>query len=121
VTLPPALQTGIDELVAVVDKKRLERAARRLSDAYRAGGPGATRATTSAEEVAAYLATRAPATYAAVAEVFRQIRLVRPDWAPTSVLDLGAGPAVASWAAVETWPGGSAGARQEAEPGIVGR
>jgi ribosomal protein RSM22 (predicted rRNA methylase) len=66
-------------------------------------------------EVAAYLATRAPATYAAASEVFRQIGIARPDWTPASVLDLGAGPGIASWSAVEAWPTISAVTLVEAE------
>src|SRR6478672_3282384 len=74
VTIPQALQAGIDEIVAAGDRRDIERAARTKSD------------------VVAYLATRAPATYAAAAAVLGQIQLVRPEWAPASILDLGAGP-----------------------------
>ena len=103
-TLPPALQNGIDELTLGIGPQQLELSARALSDAYRAGGSPASRAASTAGEVAAYLATRAPATYAAAAEVFDQIRALRPDWAPSSLLDLGAGPGIATWAALEAWP-----------------
>ncbi len=102
-TLPPTLQTGIDELVRGIGPQKLERSARALSDAYRAGGSPASRAASTTGGVAAYLATRAPATYAAAAEVFGQIRVLRPDWEPASVLDLGAGPGIATWAALEAW------------------
>ena len=54
--------------------------------------------------MAAYLAYRAPATFAAAAAVFRQVVVQRPDWRPRSLLDLGAGPGVATWAALERWP-----------------
>jgi ribosomal protein RSM22 (predicted rRNA methylase) len=74
----------------------------RLSAAYRGEAPA--RAARSRAEVAAYLAYRAPATYAAAASVFRQVSHQRPDWAPRSLLDVGAGPGVASWAALEAWP-----------------
>ena len=104
-TLPDALQAGIDEVVGAGDRRELERAARALSDAYRAGGSPAARAARTKGDVAAYLATRAPATFAAAAEVFRQIGLARPGWAPASILDLGAGPGIAAWAAVQAWPG----------------
>ena len=117
--LPPALQNGIDDLVRGIEPPALERAARALSDAYRAGGDPASRAARSAIDVAAYLSTRAPATYAAVAEVGRQIGLARPGWQPVSVSDLGAGPGIASWAAVETWPGITAVACVEAEHEMI--
>ncbi len=104
--LPQPLQHGIDDLVrGSTDAPTLERTARALSDSYRAGGPAAARAARTPGDVVAYLATRAPATFAAVAAVLEQVRAARPEWAPTSVLDLGAGPGIASWAALETWPG----------------
>ena len=102
-TFPPALQTGIDEIIGGVSPPELERSSRALSAAYRAGGPSAARAARTPGDVAAYLTTRAPATYAAAAEVFAQIGALRPGWAPASVLDLGAGTGVATWAAIETW------------------
>lgn len=102
-TLPPALQTGLEHLIRGFDSKELERSASALSDAYRTGGPSASRAARTACDVAAYLATRAPATFAAAADVFERIRELRPDWSPASVLDLGAGPGIASWAAIEAW------------------
>ncbi len=74
----------------------------RLSAAYREHSR--PRAASSRAAVAAYLAYRAPATYAAAEEVFRQVASLRPDWAPRSLLDVGAGPGVAAWAAVEAWP-----------------
>jgi len=116
VTLPPALQTGIDELTRRVTAQELGRSSRALSDAYRAGGSTASRAARTAGEVSAYLATRAPATYAAAEEVFGQIRVLRPDWAPASALDLGAGPGIATWAALEAWREIAAVTLVEAEP-----
>ena len=118
-TLPPALQTGIDELVRGIGPRELERSSQALSDAYRAGGSPASRAARTSGDVAAYLASRAPATYAAAAEVFGQISLIRPDWAPTSILDLGAGPGIATWAAIEAWPEIAAVTLVEAEPEMV--
>ena len=118
-TLPHSLQTAVDELTGRIGSRELERSARSLSDAYRAGGSPAMRAARTEVEVAAYLATRAPATYAAAAEVFHQIRAARRDWAPTSVLDLGSGPGIASWAALETWPGIGTVTLVEVEPEMV--
>jgi ribosomal protein RSM22 (predicted rRNA methylase) len=106
-------------VIGAGDRRELERAARDLSDAYRAGGAPAARAARTKADVAAYLATRAPATFAAAAEVFRQIALGRPGWSPSSVLDLGAGPGIAAWAAVQAWPGLSAVTLVEAEPEMV--
>jgi ribosomal protein RSM22 (predicted rRNA methylase) len=117
--LPTALQDGIDELVRDVDGRELERAARSLSEGYRAGGAAASRAAGTGAEVAAYLATRAPATYAAADDVCRRVAAARPEWQPRSLLDLGAGPGIAAWAAVDTWPGLEELTLVEAEPGMA--
>ena len=69
--------------------------------------------------MAAYLAYRAPATFAAAAAVFRQIALQRPEWRPVSLLDVGAGPGVAAWAAAEIWPSLTALTLIEAEPEML--
>ena len=62
------------------------------------------RAARTQEAVVAYLAYRAPATYAAALDVLLRIRELRPGFRPRSVLDVGAGPGVATWAAVAVWP-----------------
>ena len=62
-----------------------------LCAAYRGEQP--SRAAKTPAEVAAYLAYRAPATFAAAAAVFRQVALQRPAWRPRSLLDAGAGRA----------------------------
>nr|AYC79444.1 hypothetical protein [uncultured bacterium] len=36
--------------------------------------------------------------------MFGQVVLQRPAWRPRSVLDVGAGPGVSAWAALELWP-----------------
>jgi len=55
-------------------------------------------------DVAAYLATRLPATYAAVMAALDAIADRAPNFAPQSLLDFGAGPGTASWAAAQIWP-----------------
>jgi ribosomal protein RSM22 (predicted rRNA methylase) len=100
--LPPPLQARIDELVRGADRGRLEAAAARLTALYREGG--ASRPARSAEDVLAYAAQRAPATYAATAAVLGRLREQRPQWRPRSLLDVGAGPGVAAWAATTVWP-----------------
>ena len=114
-----ALQAGIDELVERVDRRTLERTAAALSERYRAGGTSASRIARSPTEVAAYLAARAPATYAAVEDVCKRIRLARPEWRPRSLLDLGSGPGVAAWAAAGAWPSLEEITLVEAEPAMV--
>ena len=115
--LPPALAAGIDQLVQRSNRARLEATARRLSDAYRAEGAG--RVARTAEDAAAYAAYRAPATYAAVAAVLSQLRIQRPEWRPRSLLDVGAGPGVASWAALDAWPSLEQATLVEVEPELA--
>jgi ribosomal protein RSM22 (predicted rRNA methylase) len=44
-----------------------------------------------------------PATYAAVSASLNALREIRPDFAPASLLDVGAGPGTATWAAMEAF------------------
>jgi ribosomal protein RSM22 (predicted rRNA methylase) len=88
-----------------------------LSAAYR--GEQRSRAARTPAQVAAYLAYRAPATFAAAASVFRQVARQRPEWRPQSLLDVGAGPGVAVWAAVEQWPSLTELALVEIEPAMI--
>jgi ribosomal protein RSM22 (predicted rRNA methylase) len=53
---------------------------------------------------AAYLAVRLPATYAVLRRVFAEINLRAPQVEITSMLDLGAGPGTALFAATEEFP-----------------
>ncbi len=117
--LPPSLAAGLDALLDVYDRRRLEAAATRLSETYRGREEGASRAARTAEDVAAYAAYRAPATFAAVEDVLRRIATQRPDWRPGSVLDVGAGPGIASWAAAAVWPEIERFTLVEAEPEMI--
>jgi ribosomal protein RSM22 (predicted rRNA methylase) len=69
-----------------------------LTETYRRG------ATSSAVDIASYLTTRAPATFAAISEALRHVSAALPGFAPTSCLDIGCGPGTASWAALHYWP-----------------
>lgn len=100
VALPEALQAALQREVAAAVTPT---SAAALSARYRdraAIGPRAR----SPEDVAAYAATRLPATYAAVACVLAEVRARSPAFVPRSQLDLGAGLGAALWAAAETWP-----------------
>ncbi|MBG1231870.1 small ribosomal subunit Rsm22 family protein [Aestuariivirga litoralis] len=55
-------------------------------------------------DVAAYLVARMPATYAAISSVFNYVAELMPDYAPRSILDIGAGPGTASLSATRFWP-----------------
>ena len=50
---------------------------------------------------AAYATSRMPACYAVVKRIMEEIAFSQPDWRPRTMLDFGAGPATAAWAAAE--------------------
>jgi ribosomal protein RSM22 (predicted rRNA methylase) len=72
-----------------------------ISKTYRAGG-GST-AIRSEADALAYALARMPATYAAVTASLNALQEIRPDFAPASLLDCGAGPGTATWACAETF------------------
>jgi ribosomal protein RSM22 (predicted rRNA methylase) len=64
-----------------------------LSENYR------RRESSQSADLAAYLVTRAPATFASVSRVLRELALTLPDFKPASLLDVGSGAGSATWAA----------------------
>ncbi|TJX00482.1 MAG: methyltransferase type 11, partial [Mesorhizobium sp.] len=102
--LPIPLRQGVERLLEKVPLPTLKQAAKTLSDRYRAElRDGRLH---MAEEIAvkAYLATRLPATYAAVRASLDAVGEARPDHAPKTLLDVGAGPGTVLWAALDLWP-----------------
>jgi ribosomal protein RSM22 (predicted rRNA methylase) len=77
---------------------------RRLMDAYRSGEVPAVPVLASRRDAAAYAAYRMPPTAAATGAAFGQLRLALPGWAPSAVLDFGAGTGGASWAIADQLP-----------------
>jgi ribosomal protein RSM22 (predicted rRNA methylase) len=75
-----------------------------LSGRYRSGGVTEGPHGLASTQVQAYLAIRASATFAAIRRVLVELGSLRPGWAPKSVLDLGAGPGTATWAAAAVFP-----------------
>jgi ribosomal protein RSM22 (predicted rRNA methylase) len=105
--LPADLQAAIDAETSSISLRDVRAAVADLSDIYRparAGAPPAPIRLTQAQRLA-YLVARMPATYAATRAVFAEIRRRCPALETPSLLDLGAGPGTALWAARETWPG----------------
>lgn len=101
--LPAALRQSAHRLLEGVTRKGLAERAGRISEAYRAGRTSAA-VVREEDDAVAYVLARLPATYAACARAFHEAALIAPDFAPASLLDAGAGPGGASWAAIETWP-----------------
>ena len=86
-----ALQQAIEELLEHFDLQKLKKASAALTARYKEGG-----SLTEEEELLAYLTTRLPATYAVLCRVLSHIP-------KGSLLDLGAGPGTAWWAAQTLW------------------
>lgn len=84
-------------------ERRLARAYQDLSAAYRGGGATPDESRLTRDHVLAYLAARLPATFAAVESVLDSVAQLHSSWAPQSLLDIGAGPGTAAWAA-STFP-----------------
>ncbi len=61
-------------------------------------------AITQITDVAAYLAARLPATYAATSSSINHVLQRFPEFEPVTMLDIGAGPGTASFAAFEQFP-----------------
>jgi ribosomal protein RSM22 (predicted rRNA methylase) len=98
VNLPGNLNVALARFLDETGRGGLSEASAALSQAYKAGN------TSRAVDLAAYVVTRVPATFAANASVMAALAEAWPDFVPLSLLDVGAGPGVASWAAVTQWP-----------------
>jgi ribosomal protein RSM22 (predicted rRNA methylase) len=115
--MTPSLNGAIALLLEGVSRKDLEQRAGRISAAYRDGGTSAGIKTEA--DALAYLVTRCPATYAAIRAAFGRVMEAMPGFSPLSLLDVGAGPGTAAWAARDAWP--SLGAMTLIEPNAIFR
>jgi ribosomal protein RSM22 (predicted rRNA methylase) len=101
--LPEALRAAIQQRLEGRAPAGLAGRAQRLSEGYRAGRTSSVLVREEADALA-YAMTRTPATYAATLRALAEVLALRPDFAPTRLLDAGAGPGGGGWAAVETCP-----------------
>jgi ribosomal protein RSM22 (predicted rRNA methylase) len=100
--LPAELKAALDAKLEGVSRNDAAERAASISKTYRdGGGSGAIR---SEIDALAYALARMPATYAAVIASLNALGEIRPDFAPDSLLDVGAGPGTATWAAAEAFP-----------------
>jgi ribosomal protein RSM22 (predicted rRNA methylase) len=100
--LPAELKAALDGKLRGFSRSDAAGRAASISKTYRdGGGSGAIR---SEADALAYALARMPATYAAVTASLNALVGIRPDLAPTSLLDVGAGPGTATWAAAEAFP-----------------
>jgi ribosomal protein RSM22 (predicted rRNA methylase) len=100
--LPTHLNAALARLTEGVSRTALAARAAAISQAYRDGG-GST-AIKDDLDALAYALTRMPATYATVAACLEALQIARPDFSPRSMIDVGAGPGTATFAAAETFP-----------------
>ncbi len=101
--LPDALAQAIYDQVGTEHLQDLARARQNLTDRYR-GERKKERLMRTHTERLTYLATRMPATYAAVSAAMAALQEACPGLSIETLLDAGAGPATASWAATEAFP-----------------
>jgi ribosomal protein RSM22 (predicted rRNA methylase) len=94
------LRAALDGLATGISRKDLAARAAAQSQNYRAGG--GSQAIRSQGDALAYAFTRLPATYAAAIAVLNALREVC-DLEPQSLLDIGAGPGTAAFAAAEAF------------------
>ncbi|MEZ2332825.1 small ribosomal subunit Rsm22 family protein [Mesorhizobium sp. RCC_202] len=102
--LPAPLRQGVDGLLENVPLPALKQAAKTLSERYRAELRDGRLHMGEDMAVKAYLATRLPATYAAVRASLNALVATRPDFQPKTLLDIGAGPGTMLWATTDAWP-----------------
>jgi ribosomal protein RSM22 (predicted rRNA methylase) len=99
--LPAELKAALDARLQGLSRSDAAGRAALISRTYRDGGGSG--AITSGADALAYALVRMPATYAAVTASLNALCEIRPELAPASLLDVGAGPGTATWAAMEAF------------------
>src|ERR1700722_19667559 len=99
--LPAELKSALDSKLQGFSRNEAAARAASISKTYRDGGGSG--AILSEADALAYALARMPATYAAVTASLNAFREIMPDFAPKSLLDVGAGPGTATWAAAEAF------------------
>jgi ribosomal protein RSM22 (predicted rRNA methylase) len=106
----PGAGDARDAFLAAIEAELGERArpelkepAAALSRRYRSENSSVSGGGFGTGERHAYLATRVPATFATTRRVLAELAGVSPAWPPESLIDLGAGPGTATWAAVDVF------------------
>jgi ribosomal protein RSM22 (predicted rRNA methylase) len=116
--LPAALREAVEAALEGVALGDLQKASDRLTQRYRSETRDGALHLADDFAARAYLAVRMPATYAAIRASFAAAAQLRPDFSPRSVLDIGAGPGTALFAARDCWPGVADAELIEASPAI---
>ena len=114
--LPAELTAALNSRLHGLSRTDAAARADAISKTYRAGGGSV--AIRSEADALAYALARMPATYAAVIASLNALSEVRPDFAPVSLLDCGAGPGTASWAAAQAFDSLNAFTLLDANPAL---
>ena len=99
--LPAELKSALDARLHGLSRSDAAERSAVISKTYRDGGGSG--AIASEADALAYALARMPATYAAVTASLNALAEITPGFAPNSLLDVGAGPGTASWAAAEAF------------------
>ncbi|MEH2479689.1 ribosomal protein RSM22 (predicted rRNA methylase) [Nitrobacteraceae bacterium AZCC 2146] len=99
--LPAELTAALNAKLHGLSRTDAAQRSASISQTYRGGGGSAVIRTEA--DALAYALARMPATYAAVTASLNALQEVRPDFAPATLLDCGAGPGTASWACAEAF------------------
>lgn len=119
--VPEELRIALTDELAAIPQHSLAAATTRLSARYRGDRSTneAGRLARSPVDIAAYAAYRLPATFAAISAALIEVRQRNPDWQPATLLDAGAGPGTALWAAHAIWPTLARATLLERERGMI--
>jgi ribosomal protein RSM22 (predicted rRNA methylase) len=99
--LPAELKAALEAKLQGLSRNDAAERSAAISKTYRDGG-GSGAIKTEADALA-YALARMPATYAAVIASLNALREIAPNFTPKSLLDVGAGPGTATWAAAEAF------------------
>jgi ribosomal protein RSM22 (predicted rRNA methylase) len=115
--LPDRLRDALARLTEGLSRRELADRAKAISETYRGGGT--SKPIADDRDALAYALARMPATYAAVSACLAALREARPDFLPASMIDAGAGPGTAAWAATVAFPSLSDIALLDANPVLM--
>ena len=99
--LPAELKAALETRLQGLSRIDAAGRAALISRTYRDGGGSS--AIASEADALAYALARMPATYAALTASLNALREIAPHFAPNNLLDVGAGPGTATWAAAEAF------------------
>ncbi|OYX49582.1 MAG: methyltransferase type 11 [Alphaproteobacteria bacterium 32-64-14] len=116
--LPSALRLAVDQALHGVSTAHLATATQALSQRYRNEVRDGRLHLSDTLAAQAYIAARMPATYAAIHAALAAASERLPGFAPTSLLDVGAGPGTVMWATKALWSSLQSATLLETSPAI---